>query len=188
MRRVAPIAAALALLAAGCGSSGHAARSCPAAWKVGWQRLADRIKLPVYCPTWLPSPLTGDTRGPYRNGVSVGSDRSYLVSFIAVINPPEVVHFNFRGYPGRTTIPTCTEGKQKIPCFSHPAGHSHARGIDATVYMTGQDADANHIVYVWTRRATLYAISELVGEPYSRRQVLHNLERVLKGLARVKPS
>jgi hypothetical protein len=141
----------------------------------------------VYCPSSLPDPLTGDMTGPFRNGVSVDRDRSYLVSFIAVLNPPEVVHFNLRGYPGRTSIPTCVEGKRKVPCFSHHAGHRHADGIEATVYTTGQDADANHIAYVWKNGGALYAISELVGAPYGRKQVLANLDRALPGLARVTP-
>jgi hypothetical protein len=178
---------AAAVFAAGCGGSTHHAAACPSAWKKGWQQLANRIRTPVYCPTWLPAPLTGDTTGPYRNGVSVKKDGSYLVSFIAVL-PPQVVHFNFRGYPGQTSVPKCIEGQAKIPCFSRPAGHRHANGIDATVYLTGQDADANHIVYAWTDHGTFYEISELVNPPYSRKQVLHNLDGALKGLALVQPA
>ena len=181
------VAAAAGLLASGCGSSKHASGPvCPAAWKQGWQKLADRIKAPVYCPSWLPDPLTGDTKGPYRNGVSVDPDRSYLVSFVFV-RPPELVQFNFRGYPGRTSIPMCREGSRMIPCFSHPIGHRRANGVAATVYAIAQDADTNHIAYVWKDRGTLYTISELVAEPYPRKQVLGNLDRALKGLARVKP-
>ena len=59
--------------------------------------------------------------------------------------------------------------------------------MEATVYATAQDADTNHIAYVWKHRGTLYTISELVAEPYPRKQVLGNLDRALKGLARVKP-
>jgi hypothetical protein len=183
------IAAAVVVLAAGCGGTKHtgAGKTCPQAWRHGWQRLADRVKAPVFCPTVMPDPLTGDTTGPFRNGVSVDPDRSYLVSFVAVLNPPEFVQVNFRGYPGRTSIPSCTEGKRAVPCFSHPAGHRHANGLDATVYTTAQDADANHIAYVWKDKGALYSVSELVGEPYGRSQVLRNLDAVLKNLARVKP-
>lgn len=189
MRRIAVPLVLLALLAGCGGSSKHSsAKRCPTAWKAGWQKLANRIKTPVFCPTSLPDPLTGDTSGPFRNGVSVDPDRSFLVSFVAVLNPPEFVQFNFRGYPGRTRVPTCVEGKRKVPCFSAPAGHRKANGIDATIYTRAQDADANHIAYVWRDRGSLYTISELVAEPYGRKQVLRNLDAVLKGLARVEPS
>ena len=63
------ILAAVVLVASGCGadtatSSKAAARrpsapTCPATWRPGWQRLANRIHAPVYCPSWLPDPLTG---------------------------------------------------------------------------------------------------------------------------------
>lgn len=189
MTRPLVILAALAALS-GCGGAGHAgsAKTCPKAWRHGWQQLANRIKAPVFCPTVMPQPLNGNTTGPFRNGVSVGRDRSYLVSFIAVVNPPDVVHFNFRGYPGTTAIPRCKEASGTVPCFSDVIGRRHANGIDATVYATGQDADANHVAYVWKDGGALYVISELVGPPYTRAQVLENLDAVLKNLARVEPS
>ena len=53
-------------IASGCGAdtatSSKAAEkkpakpTCPTAWKAGWQRLANRIHAPVYCPSWLPDP------------------------------------------------------------------------------------------------------------------------------------
>ena len=39
-------------------------------------------KAAVYCPTWMPSPLDGDMKGPTKNGVSVKPDRSWLASFL----------------------------------------------------------------------------------------------------------
>jgi len=79
----------LFVLVTGCGSTNAgnaaaeaAARSCPAAWRGGWQALANRIQAPVYCPTWMPVPLDAQIGGRYANGESVSRDRSYLVSFI----------------------------------------------------------------------------------------------------------
>src|SRR5438034_1056949 len=42
--------------APGAGAGTHA-QSCPAAWQAGWIRLADKVQAPVYCPSWMPSPL-----------------------------------------------------------------------------------------------------------------------------------
>ena len=45
-------------------SAGSQPARCPAAWKPGWQRLANRIDAPVYCPSWMPSPLDAADRRP----------------------------------------------------------------------------------------------------------------------------
>src|SRR5207253_6468640 len=112
--------AALALAAlVPAASSSPAARSCPAAWKSGWQALANRIQAPVYCPTWMPNPLDAKIGGDYQDIYSIGKDRSYLVSFLehGDVGSGDV-HVNFRGYPGRTAIPRCTtiilSGKKTI--------------------------------------------------------------------------
>ena len=61
---LAALAAAVALVAAGCsgGAREEAAKAapeprCPARALPGWQRLANRIHAPVYCPAWMPDPL-----------------------------------------------------------------------------------------------------------------------------------
>src|SRR5436309_13428735 len=86
---------------------------CPKAWRPGWQRLANRIGAPVYCPSWLPDPLTGQIVGQVSFGgaggpsVSVDPDRSYLVSLAWAEPQSGEVHVNLRGYPGRAKVPTC---------------------------------------------------------------------------------
>ena len=44
--------------------------TCPKEWKTGWQRLANNIKAPVYCPSWLPQELDGRFDGVF-NGQTV---------------------------------------------------------------------------------------------------------------------
>src|SRR5438094_4883847 len=118
-----PVLAAIALVSSGCGgdtatSSKAAARkpaapSCPTAWRPGWQKLANRIHAPVYCPGWVPSPLTGQIAGQIGYGggggpaVSVSKDRSYLVSLAWAEPQTGEGHVNLRGYPGQTKVPTC---------------------------------------------------------------------------------
>ncbi|HET8606488.1 MAG TPA: hypothetical protein VFL66_05595, partial [Gaiellaceae bacterium] len=128
---------ALALVLAGCGG-GEARVSkveAPAKPKActhlaSWQKLANKIDAAVYCPNWLPDPLIPQIGGRWNNIDSVSKDRSYLESFVwQDTDGPNLsgeLHINLRGYPGRTTIPTCHDvlfggGKPKnieVPCFS----------------------------------------------------------------------
>jgi hypothetical protein len=191
------VAAAVAVLAvAPVASSAATAGGCPAAWRSGWQALANRIQAPVYCPTWMPNPLDAKIGGQYVDIDSVAKDRSYLVSFLEHGDQGTGdVHVNFRGYPGRTSIPTCTTvvlaGKKTLrgrtPCFADPAGVRRAKGITATVYRVNQDADQWHILLAWRHRGSLYTVSEHVIRPYTYRQVVKNLDRLLAGLVLVQP-
>ena len=89
------LAAAAAFAAAGCGAdrAGQPAAQagttrCPASLHHDWQQLANRIKAPVYCPSWMPDPLHGQLTGNPNFGgaggvsVSVSPDKSYLASFV----------------------------------------------------------------------------------------------------------
>ena len=123
------------MFAAGCGGStvssqGAAPTSAPkprCAYPAGWQRLANRIAAPVYCPGWLPDPLTSQIGGKWNNIDSVSRDRSYLESFVwqeteaGVNGAGGELHVNLRGYPGRAKIPTCPTGAGNSypePCFA----------------------------------------------------------------------
>lgn len=188
-------AVALALVVLAPASAGGKP-TCPAAWRSGWQALANRIQAPVYCPTWMPNPLDAKIGGDYIDIDSVHKDRSYLVSFLEHGDAGSGdVHVNFRGYPGRTAIPTCTtvvpNGKKTIrgttPCFADAAGVRRGPGIRATVYRVNQDADQWHILLAWVHDRSLYTVSEHVIKPYTYRQVVQNLDRLLAGLVLVRP-
>jgi hypothetical protein len=173
------------------------AHACPAAWLAGWQRLANKIDAPVYCPTWMPNPLTGKIGSQYQDIYSIGKDRSYLISFLEHGDEGSGdVHVNFRGYPGRTKVPTCAtiipQGNKTIrgttPCFADPAGKEKAPHISATVYRVNQDADQWHILLAWKHAGSLYTVSEHVIVPYdSASRVLGNLDHLLKSLVLVQP-
>ena len=202
------LAAACVLFASGCG--GDSAKpvaaaapkqaSCPQAWLGGWQRLANRIDAPVYCPSWLPDPLTGELKGRWNNINSVDKDRSYLQSFVWQETGAGAaggeLHVNLRGYPGSTKIPTCktvdvngtivTRGT--MPCFADPHGTKHVRGITATVYTVNQDADQWHVLYAWRHSGSLYTLSEHVAPPLNFQKVVANLDRMLRSLALVEPA
>jgi hypothetical protein len=184
----------VALTACGSSSGGKgvaeaASPSCPAAWRAGWQKLANRIDADVYCPTWMPDPLDAKIGGGYANGEFVDPDRSYLVSFVWMEPGSGEVHVNFRGYPGRTTIPTCSDltTDKPVPCFSDPKGVVRRGDIAARVYTANQGADQWHILYAWRRAGSLYALSEHVAPPFTYAQVVGNLKRMLAGLVLLSP-
>jgi hypothetical protein len=172
-----------------------AAPACPAQWKPGWQRLANRIQAPVFCPSWLPNPLTGEIGGPWESGYSVKRDRSYLVSFLWH-EAGNDVHVNFRGYPGSTRIPTCEDTqtvgdvthRRKIPCFSDRQGTKRVGSLDVTLYTVNQGVDQWHLLYTWKTKGSLYALSEHVAPPFTLSRVHRNLERMLRGLVRIEPN
>ena len=193
--RVFPATAAvlLACLAlAGCGrrsqkpAAAHAVvpGNLPEAWKTGWQRIANEAGATVYCPTWMPKPLDARIGGAYTNVTGVDKhDRSYLVSFVWVEHDlggvAGEVHVNFRGYPGRTTIPTCedtvVEGQDLAPEDSlllDPKGTRRVAGLNPTLYTVNQGIDQWHLLYAWRRHGTLYTVSQHVTPPYSYNQVL----------------
>jgi len=188
---------ALALAAGVPGASaGTSAPACPAAWNAGWQHLANVVKAPVYCPTWMPNPLDARIGGDWQDIYSVGKDRSYLVSFLYHGEGASGdVHVNFRGYPGRTTIPRCKTviltGTKTLrgtkPCFADSAGVQTAPGIRATVYRVNQDADQWHILLAWRHAGSLYTVSEHRIAPYTDSQIATNLDRLLRSLVLVRP-
>ena len=102
---------------------------------------------------------------------------------------------NFRGFPGRTEIPRCedvevVDGKARtttMPCFSDAHGKRRLGPITATVYTVNRSVDQWHILYAWRAHGSLYAVSEHVAKPLTYRQVVANLDRIVRGLVRVAP-
>jgi hypothetical protein len=182
------------------GSAATVQRSCPAAWRAGWQRLANDVGAPVYCPTWMPREIDGQIGGRFKNGRWVDKkDRSYLVSFLWADHDAGVsreVHVNFRGYPGRTAIPMCesthtVKGKtvrKPVACFADPRGTKRIGDVTATLYSVNQGIDEWHALYAWRRDGSLYTVSEHVVAPYSYKQVIRNLDRMTRGLVLLEPS
>ncbi len=160
----------------------------------GWQKLANRIRTPVYCPSWVPSPLDAKIGGQWSSGVSVGKDRSYLAGFIWFEKGSEV-HINLRGYPGRTAIPKCRNDEQAggkrvktyIPCFADAKKPRAVAGYKVTLYTVNRDADQWHLLYAWRRNGSLYTVSEHVAPPFGYQRVLQNLNRMMQNLVLIQP-
>ena len=185
---------AVALALAGCGEGGSGAgaavkakQSCPHA--AGWQRLANQVRAPVYCPRWMPDPLDGVIGGRWNNIRSVSRDRSYLIGFIWFERGSGELHVNLRGYPGKTAVPRCpgAVGSGTIPCFADPHGRFRIHSIDATVYTVNQGADQWHVLLAWRHRGSLYALSQHVAAPLTYEHVVADLKRMLRDLVIVTP-
>jgi hypothetical protein len=195
--------AACVLVVAGCGGGKPKAAAAvsydPTPKRVcthpaGWQKLADRIRAVVYCPGWLPDPLTSQLGGSWNNINSVSKDRSYLESFVWQETGGGAaggeLHVNLRGYPGRTTIPDCTTGDKDnivVKCFASPNGTVSENGIKATEYTVNQDADLWHIALVWQHAGGLYTLSEHVAPPLTYNHVVRYLKLELNNLVLIKP-
>jgi hypothetical protein len=184
------VALALGVLAQGAAAAPKT--TCPAGWAHGWQKLADKVGAPVYCPRWMPNPLDAQIGGQYQDIYSISKDHSYLVSFLehGDLGSGDV-HVNFRGYPGRTRIPICPApvGKVSVPCFADPVGHVNAHGIHTTVYQVNQGADQWHVLLAWHYRGSLYTVSQHVINPYdSATRVRQNLQHLLNSLVLVQPA
>jgi hypothetical protein len=162
---------------------------CPAALKPEWQQLANRVRAPIYCPNWMPSPLDADIGGQWNSdGPLVDRDRSYLVGFLWHEAGGGDVHVNFRGYPGQTAMPRCLDRGRSIPCFSDPQGTRQIGDKKVTVYTVSRDADQWHVTYLWRRNGTLYTVSEHVAPPLTFRKVVANLDRLVGGLELIEPT
>ena len=198
MRRLLQAGAfALALAAlplSGCGGGAEAnvggeaaakpSSSCPD--KAGWQELADRIGAPVYCPAWLPAPLTPELNGEWHSTDSVKRDQSYLMGFIWFEPGSGEVHVNLRGYPGSTAIPDC-DGR---PCFNDPQGTKKVGDLEVQRYSVNRGADTWHLLYAWELEDSLYTVSQHVvphlGLTYEK--VAANLDRIVRGLQLIEPT
>ena len=193
---------ACALLASGCSGDAKKAAAAPetaskpvCAHPAGWQKLANRIQAPVYCPGWLPDPLIGQIGGKWNNINSVSKDRSYLESFVWQETGGGAaggeLHVNLRAYPGRTTIPTCRTGgvdSQNVPCFADPGRTITAGGITTRLYTVNQDADEWHALLLWRAGGNLYTLSEHVAPPLTFDHVIRYLKQELGSLVLIKPA
>jgi hypothetical protein len=188
---------ALAVLASACGggdSEPSAAvapeKTCPAKFAAQWQRLADRIRAPVFCPAWLPDPFEADLNSQWNNIGAVRPDRSYVRGWTWYEVQSGELHVNVHGFPGRSSPPkTCLDDdRNKVSCFSDPIERKRIGGLDVTVFARGRALDTWHVVYGWRQAGSYYAVSQHVAKPLTYRQVRRDLDRIVRNLVLVRPS
>ena len=118
--------------------------------RASWQKLANQIHAPVYCPGWLPDPLTGQIGGRLEHH-PLGRPRPQLPDRLRLAgDAAQEIHINLRGYPGVTKVPTCIEPQlverqdgTSRGCPASPTRTARRRSAACTVteYTVNQDAD-----------------------------------------------
>ena len=192
---------------AGCGatdaprlSKGEAAttteKSCPAAWQRSWQKLANRIDAPVYCPSWLPDPLDGQIGGRWNNIDSVGKDRSYLVGFVwqemsAAGDPHQPPRLS-----GGDEDPDLPLGRARrrqaardeVPCFDDSHGQKTIGGFRVhRVHGQPGRRPVARALRLAARRVAVHRSAQHVAPPLTFPMVVRNLNRELASLVLVEP-
>lgn len=190
------VLAVLVGLAAGCAgddvtspaASASSPPTCPAQFRAGWQRLANRVDAPVYCPRWLPDPLKPEA----HLHSPIGADRSWQIGFHEYELRSVELHVVVSGYPnGRP--PQCEDLKtgEFGSCWQERHGTRRIGDRVVTVYERGVGHEASHVVYAWRERGTLYAASMHVDHrPNSalpRSRVKNQLARVVQSLVPIEP-
>src|SRR5437867_9448493 len=114
----------------------------------------------------MPDPLTGEIRGRWNAMNSGLKDGSYLMGFLWYEANVAEVHVNLRGYPGRTSIPSCNDK----PCFNDSLGKKRVGGFEVETFTVNRGADTWHVLYAWRDDGSLYTVSQHVvpqlGLPY----------------------
>ena len=144
----------------------------------GWQRLANRIQAPVFCPSWMPDPLVPQIGNRWNNIDSVDKDGSYLESWAwqeaAGLNTQEI-HVILRGYPGADGDPADLPGRddgqrEDVPeedrVLPGPERHLAIDERDHGDALHGQPrADSWHALFAWKHDGSLYTLSEHIAPP-----------------------
>jgi hypothetical protein len=191
------LAVLVVVLATGCGDAKKAAAPPPppkpsCAHRGQWQSLANRMKMPVYCPSWLPDPLTSQIGGQWNSMSSIEPRSGYVESFIwQDTDTPGisgVEHVILHGYPRRTTIPRCLSIENvPVPCFGGPKQVIVRNGIHARLYTVNQDFDTWHLALLWRHAGNVYVVSQHLAAPLTYAGVLNELTHELNDLVLIKP-
>ena len=180
--------AVVVVVVAACGSSKETSGSkpkpnvCPKAWAASWQTWADRVGMPIYCPSWLPSPIDGVIHGQW-NTARV-PDKQWQLGY-AWLENGQLVHVVFEGYPPGTFPPMC-EGQ---PCFGGREPETEqVAGRTVTWYDHNLASHTGHIAAIFHSLGNVYVISIHVATPVSTAaDAKSDLRHIIRSLAPVQP-
>ncbi len=164
---------AAAVTLAGCGSgsatsgsSSSQASGCSATWKPGWQRWTDKVRMPVWCPGWMPSPIDAIIHGQW-NTAEVEHHQWQLG--YAWLEQGQLIHVIFEGYPPNTFPPTC-EGN--VPCFGgEEAKAAQIGGHTVHWYDHNHASHTGHVAAVFQSDGNTYVVSIHVVSPISTKAI-----------------
>ncbi|MDX6593535.1 MAG: hypothetical protein QOJ13_2731 [Gaiellales bacterium] len=167
----------------GSGSTPTAAPTCPTAWAADWQEWADTIGAVVYCPTFIPSPFTGEIGGQWLTAKEPG--RSWQLGY-SWLEHGDLVHVVFEGYPASRPFPPTCAG---VPCFDNSTGTEDIGGKQVTWYERNEASHSGHLAAVFRANAYIYVVSMHISQPNdTEAKVRDALTQTLTGLVPVEPT
>jgi hypothetical protein len=186
IRAAAVAAVLLVTLACGTGSgrSGTSdAPHCPPGRAASWQRFADRVHMPVFCPAWLPVQLDGSVSGPDTTVASPG--RHWQVQLVWRADDfSQLIHVVFEGFAPGTWPPDC--GGEH--CFGGAAGSETIAGHRVTWYADDRGSSTGHIAAAFRSGRNRYTVSLHVIDPYTAASARATVRRIVAGLVPTPPS
>jgi len=181
---------AVAVISAGCGSGSSdsgsnptVASGCSKTWKAGWQKWTDKVRMPVWCPGWMPSPIDAIIHGQW-NSARVEQHQWQLG--YAWLEEGQLVHVIFEGYPQGTFPPRC-EG---VACFGgeEPAAEQIA-GHVVHFYDKNHASHSGHIAAIFRSGPDTYVVSIHVASPVSTKAVAkRDLRHIISSMSELKPT
>jgi hypothetical protein len=168
--------------ATGTRSEGRASKpACPDAWKADWQAWADRVGETVFCPSFVPSPITAQIGGQWNTAREPG--KAWQLGY-AWLEHDDLVHVVFEGYPERVWPPRC-EG---VPCFDGKVGTENIAGHEVTWYDHNEASHSGHVAAAFHDGGVVYVVSMHVSRPYDGVEKTTGLVRqMVAGLAPLQP-
>jgi hypothetical protein len=184
------VALVVLLTAAGCGgsssadttpSSAAAAHGCPPSWRPGWQKWANKVQMPVYCPGWMPT-VTGQIKSQWNTAYAPGHD-NWQLGF-AWLEFDNLVHIIFEGYAPKAFPPNC-EGS---PCFAGYIGSQQVGRFHVRWYDHNLASHTGHIAAIFRANGYIYVVSMHIAPPSTtltrtKADVVH----ILKTLTKIDP-
>jgi hypothetical protein len=136
----------------------------------------------IYCPTFLPTPITGEIGGQWNTAQQPG--RAWQLGY-AWLEHDELVHVVFEGYPGRAWPVDC-EG---VPCFAHIVGRQRIGPFQVTWYDHNQASHTGHIAAVFRANGNVYVVSMHIAAPAAPESKTKALvARMVAGLVPITPT
>jgi len=155
---------------------------CPSAIASGWQRWANRVDETVYCPTFMPSPVTAEIGGQWNTAIAPG--RSWQLGF-TWLEHDDLVHIVFEAVP-RTRWPISCEG---VPCFDDRTGTERIGDHEVTWYDRNEASHSGHIAAVFRSGGMVQIVSMHVYQPHADPNDVEQLVReMVAGLVPVTPA
>lgn len=151
-------------------------------WAAGWQKWANHVGMPVWCPGWMPEPINAIIHGQW-NTAEVEQHQWQLG--YAWLELGGLVHVIFEGYPPGTFPPKCG----RVPCFQGEEAKSETiAGHVVHWYDHNHSSHTGHIAAVFVSNGNTYVVSIHVTPPVSTKaKAKRDLREIIRSSSLLKP-